>query len=160
MENHVPFVGAALGVWIVLVVAFAVVVRRALFAFLLGVLFTGAFVGGYCMFYQGPVEMGGIIHTLFGGFYGVLMFHSVRWLRSRRHRSAPGPEPANPALPPASGSAPVCKSDVSGPAPLSLTICLIIAVFTACAQRAGNFGATNPPSSYEVPPWALGVSFL
>ena len=71
--------------WIVLVVFSAAVVRRVLFAFLLGILFTAAFVG-CCMYYQGPVEMGGIIHALCGGLYGVLMFYFFRWLRSRSRR--------------------------------------------------------------------------
>ncbi len=75
-----PYVGVVLGLWIVLVAASAAIVRRALFAFLLGVLFTAVFVG-YCVYYQGIPEMGGIIHALCGGAYGVLAFQFIRWLR-------------------------------------------------------------------------------
>jgi hypothetical protein len=118
MENHVPFIGVALGLWLVFVTVSAAVVRRALFAFLLGVLFTAAFVG-YCMCYQGPVEMGGIVHALCGGVYGVLAFQFIRWLRSRSRPPAPSPEPPNPSLQRMPGSGSVSTSDVSGPAPLS-----------------------------------------
>lgn len=118
MEDHVPFVGVALGLWLVLVAASAAVVRRGVFAFVLGVLFTAAFVG-YCAHYQGIPEMGGIIHALCGGAYGVLAFHFIRWLRSRSRHSAPDPEPPNPSLQRMPGSGSVSKSDGSGPAPLS-----------------------------------------
>jgi hypothetical protein len=118
MENQVPYVGLALGLWIVLIAVSAVIVRRALFAFALGVLFTAAFVG-YCAHYQGIPEMGGIIHALCGGAYGVLAFHFIRWLRSRSRRPAPSSEPPNPALQRTPGSGSVTKSDTTGPAPLS-----------------------------------------
>ena len=118
MENHVPFVAVALALWLLFVGVSAAIVRRALFAFVLGVLFTAGFVG-YCMYYQGPVEMGGIIHALCGGVYGVLAFHFIRWLRSRFHHPAPSPEPPNPTLQRMPGSASVSKPDVAGPAPLS-----------------------------------------
>lgn len=106
MENHVSFVGAALGLWIVLVVASSVFVHQALFAFLLGVLFAWAFVG-YCMFFHGPVEVGGIIHALRGGLYSVLMFHLVAWERIRLRRSTPKQEAPNLALQQPQGSASV-----------------------------------------------------
>ena len=117
MENQVPYVGLALGLWLVLVAASAAVVRRALFAFLLGVLFAAAFVG-YCAYYQGIPEMGGIIHALCGGAYGILAFHFVRWLRYRRQTSLGVPAP-DPTLQRTPDSTSVSKSDVSGPAPLS-----------------------------------------
>jgi hypothetical protein len=118
MENHVPYVGLALGLWIVFIAASAAIVRRALFAFLLGVLFTAVFVG-YCAYYQGIPEMGGIMHALFGGLYGILVFHFFRWLRSRSRGRMSKPEPHNPTLQRTPDSASVSKSHVSGPAPLS-----------------------------------------
>ncbi len=117
MENHVPYVAVLVGLWIVLV-AVSAIVRRALFAFLLGVLFTAVFVG-YCAYYQGIPEMGGIIHALCGGAYGVLAFQFIRWLRSRSHPPTPSQEPPNPTLQRTPDSASVSKSDVGGPAPLS-----------------------------------------
>jgi hypothetical protein len=117
MESHVPYVGLALGFWIVFVAVFAAIVRRALFAFLLGVLFTAVFVG-YCAYYQGIPAMGGIIHALSGGLYSILVFHFFGWLRSRSHRRTSKPEPPNPTLQRTPDSASVSKSDASGPAPL------------------------------------------
>jgi ABC-type thiamin/hydroxymethylpyrimidine transport system permease subunit len=95
MENQVPFAGVAFGLWLVSVPVSAIIVRRALFAFLFGTLFTAAFVG-YCMYYAGPVEGGGLIHALLGGIYGVLIFHLTQWLRSRLHRSSLKVQPPNP----------------------------------------------------------------
>jgi hypothetical protein len=116
MENHAPYVGIALGLWAVLLTASVAVVRRALFAFMFGVLFTGAFVA-YCVHYQGPVEMAGVIHGFCGGIYGVLVFHLILWLRSRFRRSEP--ESPNPTLQRMPGSASISKPDAAGPAPLS-----------------------------------------
>ena len=118
MKNDVPLVAVALALWFLCVALSAAIVRRALFAFVLGVLFTACFMG-YCMYYQGPVEMGGIIHALCGGAYGVLTFHFISWLRSRLHHPAPSPEAPNPTLQRMPGSASVSKPDVAGPAPLS-----------------------------------------
>jgi hypothetical protein len=91
VENHVPNAWVSLGLWLVLVVFCAAIVRRALFAFLLGVLVTAAWVG-YCMYYQGLLEMGGILHALFGGVYCVLASHFIHWLRSRFHGPGAGNE--------------------------------------------------------------------
>jgi hypothetical protein len=115
MENHVPYVGLALGFWIVFVTASAVIVRRALFTFILGVLFTAAFVS-YCAYYQGIPEMGGIIHALCGGAYGIFAFHLIGWLRSRSRRS-PCAQPLNTTPRRTPNSASVPKSDASDPAP-------------------------------------------
>jgi len=83
MENEVPYAGVALALSILLIVVSAALVRRPLFAYLFGVLLTAIFVG-YCMYYAGPVEMGGWIHALFGGLYGIGFFYFFRWFRRKR----------------------------------------------------------------------------
>ena len=84
MENQVPYVGLVLATSILLTVIFAAIASRPLFAFLSGVLFTAIFVG-YCMYFAGSVEMGGWIHALFGGLYGIGFYYFFRWLR-RNHK--------------------------------------------------------------------------
>jgi prepilin signal peptidase PulO-like enzyme (type II secretory pathway) len=83
MENEVPYAGFAFVLSILLTAVSAALVRRPLFAYLFGVLFTAIFVG-YCMYYAGPVEMGGWIHALFGGLYGIGFYYFFRWLRKTR----------------------------------------------------------------------------
>ena len=81
----IPYVDVALALCLLLIVVSAAIVRRAMFAFVLGVLFTAGFMG-YCMYHQGPVEMGGVVHALSGGVYGVIGFHLIRRLRSTARR--------------------------------------------------------------------------
>ena len=118
METQAPYVGLAIGLWIVLVATSAAIVRRALFAFVFGVLFTAAFVG-YCAYYQGIPEMGGIIHALCGGAYGVLAFHFIRWMRGWFNRPATSAGPPNPARQRTPGSGSVTKPHAPGPPAVS-----------------------------------------
>ena len=95
MDNKVPWIGLALALWVIFVMTSAALVRRTIFAFLLGVLFTAAVVG-YCMYYQGLVEMGGILHAICGGIFELVAFQvfAFRRLRSSRPRigrSIPAP---------------------------------------------------------------------
>jgi prepilin signal peptidase PulO-like enzyme (type II secretory pathway) len=80
MENQVPYTGLAVAAWIILSIISAVLARRLVVAFLLGLLCSAAFVG-YCMYYQGPVEGVGIPQAFSGALLVVGVFYLVRWLR-------------------------------------------------------------------------------
>jgi hypothetical protein len=85
MENDVPFAGALAVLWIGLVLITGLVMRRALFAFFFGVLFTGAYIA-YCSYYAGIPEMGGFPQALAGGVYAIAVFYVVREGRDRLRR--------------------------------------------------------------------------
>jgi prepilin signal peptidase PulO-like enzyme (type II secretory pathway) len=85
MENQVPYTGLAIVAWIVLSITSAVLARRLVVAFLLGLLCSAAFVG-YCMYYQGPVEGGGIPQAFSGALLVVGVFYFIRWIRGNLKR--------------------------------------------------------------------------
>jgi hypothetical protein len=89
VEN--PHFGLMLGAWAMLSLVSAALVRRALFAFLLGVLFTAGYVG-YCAYYIGIPEMGGLPHALIGGAYTTVFYYYCQWLRKRRKSSTDAKE--------------------------------------------------------------------
>ncbi len=80
MDNQVPHEGLAIAAWAVLGLLSALLVRRAIVAFLLGLLSSAAFIG-YCTYYQGPLEGLGIAHALAGAVLVVAMYYLGRWLR-------------------------------------------------------------------------------
>jgi len=80
MEYQVPYIGLATGAWIVLSIGAAFFARHLVVAFLLGLLFSAAFVG-YCMYYQGLAEGAGIPQALAGSLPAVGMFCLIRRIR-------------------------------------------------------------------------------
>ena len=80
MENEVPHIEMVIAAWIVLSLASAIFARRLVVAFLLGLLFSAAYVG-YCMYYGGPAEGGGIPQAFGGALTVVGVFYLARWIR-------------------------------------------------------------------------------
>lgn len=66
--------------WIISSIISALVARRLVVAFLLGLLCSAGFVG-YCMYYQGGIEGAGIPQAFGGATLVVGMFYLARWFR-------------------------------------------------------------------------------
>jgi hypothetical protein len=91
MENQLPYEGLAITGWVVLSLVSAMLARRPVVAFLLGLLVSAGFVG-YCMYYQGFVEGAGIPQALGGAAMVVGVFYFSRWLRGGLRPSSRAPD--------------------------------------------------------------------